>query len=545
MAPESRHPPRAALRHPHGRGHRRRHRPTGRRHQHRVAAAATCADRRRAGVGGGHGPDQRPHRRADQGPGDAEAPNISRPVHAYMRGRGKRPRSTPAIDSFQRRRPSIAVLPFVDQAAGRRRLVFQRRPGRGHHLGAVVPARVGRDLAHLDAALPRHGARSAADPPRPARALPAVGQRAAGRRQGPAVGRAGGLRERHHDLERPVRRRGGRSLRAAGRAFSPGGGDDRAAGAGGPSCAACCASGRRASTPTNACCAGSTCSTASRTTSTPRRCRCSSAPWRSIPAMRRRYALAATWHSVRIDQGTVARHAPPITRRPSGCPAGAHARPLRPAGAVAVRPCPRLACSATTTMPSSCSTARWRPTPARRSPGCAAAPPSATSARRARPAGAPISGCACRPTTPMSSSATRLAARGLRRRRLCRGGELGARIDGAQSALHRQPALPGGQPGRQWPDRGGAPGRRRTAAGQSQVQRRAVRRGACLQGSRKAAAVRRSSRAGGAAGVFWRALLRALRIHTLRRASPTSTGAGPLRRPCPCSPPWGRRRAAA
>jgi adenylate cyclase len=41
--------------------------------------------------------------------------NISRPVHAYMVGAGKRPRSTPAIDSFQRRRPSIAVLPFVDQ----------------------------------------------------------------------------------------------------------------------------------------------------------------------------------------------------------------------------------------------------------------------------------------------------------------------------------------------------------------------------------------------------------------------------------------------
>jgi adenylate cyclase len=32
-------------------------------------------------------------------------------------GAGKRPRSTPAIDSFQRSRPSIAVLPFVEQAA--------------------------------------------------------------------------------------------------------------------------------------------------------------------------------------------------------------------------------------------------------------------------------------------------------------------------------------------------------------------------------------------------------------------------------------------
>ncbi|MEA2802373.1 MAG: hypothetical protein QOE49_2468 [Rhodospirillaceae bacterium] len=43
--------------------------------------------------------------------------NISRPVHAYMVGAGKRPRSMPVIDSFQRRRPSIAVLPFVDQSA--------------------------------------------------------------------------------------------------------------------------------------------------------------------------------------------------------------------------------------------------------------------------------------------------------------------------------------------------------------------------------------------------------------------------------------------
>ena len=43
--------------------------------------------------------------------------NISRPVQAYAVGAGKRPRSTPAIDSFQRRRPSIAVLPFVDEAA--------------------------------------------------------------------------------------------------------------------------------------------------------------------------------------------------------------------------------------------------------------------------------------------------------------------------------------------------------------------------------------------------------------------------------------------
>lgn len=46
--------------------------------------------------------------------------NISRPVHAYAVGPGRRSAITPApgatmIDSFQRRRPSIAVLPFIDQ----------------------------------------------------------------------------------------------------------------------------------------------------------------------------------------------------------------------------------------------------------------------------------------------------------------------------------------------------------------------------------------------------------------------------------------------
>src|SRR5262249_7584875 len=45
--------------------------------------------------------------------GTLKLKNISRPVHAYMVGVGKRPKSTPAIDSFQRSRPSIAVLPFV------------------------------------------------------------------------------------------------------------------------------------------------------------------------------------------------------------------------------------------------------------------------------------------------------------------------------------------------------------------------------------------------------------------------------------------------
>ena len=42
--------------------------------------------------------------------------NISRPVHAYGVGVGKRLKSVPSVDSFQRRRPSIAVLPFADQS---------------------------------------------------------------------------------------------------------------------------------------------------------------------------------------------------------------------------------------------------------------------------------------------------------------------------------------------------------------------------------------------------------------------------------------------
>jgi adenylate cyclase len=47
--------------------------------------------------------------------------NISRPVHAYAVGPQRRPAAASTaktmIDSFQRRRPSIAVLPFIDQAA--------------------------------------------------------------------------------------------------------------------------------------------------------------------------------------------------------------------------------------------------------------------------------------------------------------------------------------------------------------------------------------------------------------------------------------------
>ena len=42
--------------------------------------------------------------------------NISRPVQAYAVGPGTRPPTAPPLDSFARRRPSIAVLPFFDPA---------------------------------------------------------------------------------------------------------------------------------------------------------------------------------------------------------------------------------------------------------------------------------------------------------------------------------------------------------------------------------------------------------------------------------------------
>ena len=49
--------------------------------------------------------------------GTLQLRNISRPVHAYAVGPGERPKTALPIDSFQRHRPSIAVLPFVDQTA--------------------------------------------------------------------------------------------------------------------------------------------------------------------------------------------------------------------------------------------------------------------------------------------------------------------------------------------------------------------------------------------------------------------------------------------
>jgi adenylate cyclase len=49
--------------------------------------------------------------------GPLQLRNISRPLHAYTVGVGRRAKSAPAIDSFLRHRPSIAVLPFADQSA--------------------------------------------------------------------------------------------------------------------------------------------------------------------------------------------------------------------------------------------------------------------------------------------------------------------------------------------------------------------------------------------------------------------------------------------
>ena len=223
-----------ALRHPHGRGDGRRHRPPGRRHQHRVAPAGTCAGRRRAGVGRGHGPDQRPPLPADRGPGCAPAAQHQPPGAGLCGGAGAAAgdgagaRQLPAAAALDRR---AAVRRFVRRdggPAGQKRggrsgeLVAERGPGRGHHRGALLPARAGRDLARLGAALSRLGARSGHDPPRARRALHADGQRAAGRPPGAAVGRAVRLRKRPGDLGRPLLGRGRGSFCVAGRALSAG-----------------------------------------------------------------------------------------------------------------------------------------------------------------------------------------------------------------------------------------------------------------------------------------------------------------------------------
>ncbi|MBN9087368.1 MAG: hypothetical protein J0J01_10715 [Reyranella sp.] len=48
--------------------------------------------------------------------GTLQLKNIRRPVHAYIVGTGKRAATAPAIDSFERRRPSVAVMPFADHS---------------------------------------------------------------------------------------------------------------------------------------------------------------------------------------------------------------------------------------------------------------------------------------------------------------------------------------------------------------------------------------------------------------------------------------------
>ena len=105
--------------------------------------------------------------------------------------------------------------------------------------------------------------------------------------------------------------------------------------------------------------------------------------------------------------------------------------------------------------------------------------------------------------------------RGLRQRRLCRGGELGAEVDGGQSALRRQPALPRGQPGGERPVPRSAPGRPGPAAAQSRASARAkFAAGHAFKDPEMRLRFARSSRAGGAAGVIPPSLLPARFVST-------------------------------
>ena len=92
-------------------------------------------------------------------------------------------------------------------------------------------------------------------------------------------------------------------------------------------------------------------------------------------------------------------------------------------------------------------------------------------------------------------------ARGLCQRRLCRGGGVGAEVDGGQSAVRRQHAVSRGESRGKRAVPGSAAGRPGSAAAQSAVQCSQVRGGACVQGSGDAAQVCRSPGAGGAAGI--------------------------------------------
>ena len=324
-APRARRAPETALRHPHGRGHRRRHRPVGRRHQHRVAPAAACADRRRAGVGGGHGPDQRPHRRADRGPGAAEARNISRPVHAYMRGRrasgrARRRRSTASSGGGRRSpccRSSTSPRTADGETAGTATSYFS--DGLVEDIIAALSCLPELVVISRTSMLRYRGA---APDPRQVRRELGVRYMLSGsvRRAGDKVRLSAELADCEsgtHDLERPLRRRGGRPLRAAGRAFGPGGGDDHAAGAGSR---AAPRAAQAAGEPRRLRMRAARARPALPLRGRPlhrRRCRCSSAPWRSIRTMRRRmrWRRAGTaCASTRARRPTPS----PTTRRPTG-----------------------------------------------------------------------------------------------------------------------------------------------------------------------------------------------------------------------------------
>ena len=343
---------------------------------------------------------------------------------------------------------------------------------------------------------------SAPDPPRSARALHAVRQRAPGRRQGAAVGRAGGLRERRHHLERPLRRRRRRSVRAAGRAVGAGGGDDHAAGAGGraaPRAAQAAGEPRRLRMRA---CAGSTCSTASRTTSSSQALPLFQRAMALDPNYATAHALAASWYSVRIGQGSrpsvvadlreadrLARLALTLDRfDPRALSLCGHVRALLFRDydhaielfdrALAANPSSAIAwmrSSATFSYMGETREARRR----------------ADIGLRLSPYDAHV----------FYSYATG-GARELRRRRLWRRGRVGAQVGGAQSALHGQPALPRRQPRGERPDRRGAPGlgRRCCASIPSSAPARFAE-GHALRDPDTAPAVRRSSRAGRAAGV--------------------------------------------
>ena len=213
-----------------------------------------------------------------------------------------------------------------------------RRAGRGHHRGARAPARADRDQPRLGAALSRRGARAAAR-----RRELAVRYMLTG-----SVHRSGEkVACRPSSATARAARRSGPTaspappptFRAAGRALGPGGGDDRAAG-GGVGLRRSSASIPTASTPTNACCAGSTCSTATRISVAQ-----GTALFERAIALDPRYARPMRWPDLPGERFT--RAARPIRGRPSrgraAQSARAHVRSLRSPGVDPVRPYPVVA----------------------------------------------------------------------------------------------------------------------------------------------------------------------------------------------------------